>query len=95
MRPMWGAYGSAPQAIALTFVSQASLDDGLPERSPVGRHFVAVRNTRTIGKTAMVRNNALPRIEVDPRTYDVRADGELLRCEPLAVLPLAQRYALF
>jgi urease subunit alpha len=95
MRPMWGAYGSAPQAIALTFVSHASLADGLPERSPGGRQFIAVRNTRTIGKKAMVRNDALPRIEVDPRTYDVRADGELLRCEPLAVLPLAQRYALF
>ncbi|HTW84382.1 MAG TPA: urease subunit alpha [Candidatus Sulfotelmatobacter sp.] len=95
MRPMWGAYGRAPQAIALTFVSQAALDDGLPERSAGGRRFVAVQRTRAIGKTAMIRNDALPHIEVDPRTYDVRADGELLRCEPLAVLPLAQRYALF
>jgi urease subunit alpha len=95
MRPMWSTFGSAPQATALTFVSQASLEAGLPERSPGGRHFVPVRGTRALGKTSMVRNDALPRIEVDPRTYDVRADGELLRCEPLAELPLAQRYALF
>ena len=95
MRPMWGAYGSAPQATALTFVSAVSLANGLAERSPGGRRFVAVRNVRALGKRDMVRNDALPRIEVDPRTYDVRADGELLRCEPLAELPLAQRYALF
>jgi urease subunit alpha len=95
MRPMWGAFGSAPQATALTFVSAASLAAGLAERSPNGRRFVAVRNVRALGKRDMVRNDALPHIEVDPRTYDVRADGELLRCEPLAELPLAQRYALF
>ncbi len=96
MRPMWGAFGCAPQRTALTFVSAAALDSGqLPERSRNGRRFVAVRNTRTIGKQHMVRNAAMPHIEVDPRTYDVRADGELLRCAPLAELPLAQRYALF
>jgi urease subunit alpha len=95
MRPMWGAFGSAPQATSLTFVSQVALDGGLPDRSAAGRRFVPVRGTRTIGKAAMVRNAALPHIEVDPRTYDVRADGELLRCEPLAELPLAQRYGLF
>ena len=95
MRPMWGAFGSAPQAIALTFVSQAARDAGLPERSPGGRRFAAVRNVRALGKRDMVRNDALPRIDVDPQTYEVRADGELLTCEPLSVLPLAQRYALF
>jgi urease subunit alpha len=95
MRPMWGAFGRAPQATALTFVSAVSLTAGLAERSPGGRQFVAVRNVRALGKRDMVRNAALPHIEVDPRTYDVRADGELLRCEPLAELPLAQRYALF
>jgi urease subunit alpha len=95
MRPMWGAYGSAPQATSITFVSQAALDSGLPAQSPGGRRFVAVHGTRGIGKRDMVRNDALPHIEVDPKTYDVRADGELLRCEPLAELPLAQRYALF
>jgi urease subunit alpha len=96
MRPMWGAFGRAPQATSLTFVSAASLAGGvLPERSAGGRRFVPVRNVRFLGKRDMVRNDAQPRIEVDPRTYDVRADGELLRCEPLAELPLAQRYALF
>ena len=54
-----------------------------------------MRGTRTIGKQDLIRNHALPHIEVDPRTYDVRADGELLRCEPLSVLPMAQRYSLF
>jgi len=95
MRPMWGAYGRAPQATALTFVSGASLAAGLPATSAGGRRFVAVRNVRALGKRDMLRNDALPHIEVDPATYDVRADGELLRCEPLDVLPLAQRYALF
>jgi urease subunit alpha len=95
MRPMWGAYGRAPQATALTFVSGTSLAAGLPATSAGGRRFVAVRNVRGLGKRDMLRNDALPHIEVDPATYDVRADGELLRCEPLDVLPLAQRYALF
>jgi urease subunit alpha len=95
MRPMWGALGAAPQRTALTFVSAESLEAGLPERSPAGRRFVPVRNVRRIGKRDMVHNAAMPKIEVDPRTYDVRADGELLRCGPLAVLPLAQRYSLF
>jgi urease subunit alpha len=95
MLPMWGAFGSAPQAIALTFVSQAARDAGLPERSAGGRRFATVGNVRALGKRDMVGNTALPRIEVDPQTYEVRADGELLQCEPLAELPLAQRYALF
>jgi len=95
MRPMWGAFGRAPQAIALTFVSAASLAAGLPPVSAGGRQFVGVRNLRALGERDMVRNDALPHIDVDPSTYDVRADGELLRCEPLAELPLAQRYALF
>jgi urease subunit alpha len=95
MRPMWGALGSAPQQTALTFVSQASLDAGLSPASAAGRRFVAVSKTRALGKRDMVRNDALPHIEVDPRTYEVRADGVLLTCEPARSLPLAQRYALF
>jgi len=95
MRPMWGAYGSAPQAGSLTFVSQLALDSGLPARSPLGRARVAVRGCRSVGKRDMVRNDALPKIDVNPRTYEVHADGELLTCEPARVLPLAQRYALF
>jgi urease subunit alpha len=95
MRPMWGALGRAPQAIALTFVSGLALASGLPEYSPTGRRFVAVRGCRTIGKRDMIRNDELPHITVDPSTYEVRADGELMTCEPATVLPLAQRYALF
>ena len=95
MRPMWGAFGTAPQAGGITFVSQLALANGFPAASPAGRRFVAVRECRTIGKRDMVRNDATPRITVDPRTYEVRADDELLTCEPAATLPLAQRYALF
>jgi urease alpha subunit len=94
MRPMWGAFGRAPRH-AVTFVSQAALDAGIAERFGGERTLRAVANTRTLTKRNMVHNDALPKIEVDPRTYEVRADGELLTCEPLAVLPLAQRYALF
>jgi urease subunit alpha len=95
MRPMWGAFGAAPQGIALTFVSQLALEHGVAKRSQSARRFVAVRGCRTIGKRDMVRNDATPRITVDPRTYDVHADGELLTCEPATTLPLTQRYALF
>lgn len=94
MRPMWGALGRAPRH-AVTFVSGASLEAGLAGRLGGERAFRAVRNTRALAKRDLVLNDALPKIEVDPRTYEVRADGELLTCEPLAVLPLAQRYALF
>jgi urease subunit alpha len=95
MLPMWGAYGRAPADGAVTFVSGLSLETGLAERRGGERRLAAVRHTRGIGKRDMIRNAALPRIEVDPRTYEVRADGKLLTCEPLAELPLAQRYALF
>jgi urease alpha subunit len=95
MLPMWGAYGRAPATVAVTFVSQMSLDGGLAGRIGGHRTLAPVRGTRGIGKRDMVHNSALPRIEVDPTTYEVRADGELLTCEPIATLPLAQRYALF
>jgi urease subunit alpha len=95
MLPMWGAYGRAPAQVAVTFVSGASLEAGLAGARGGERALVAVKNTRGIGKRDMVRNDALPRIEVNPSTYEVRADGELLTCEPLDRLPLAQRYALF
>jgi len=94
MRPMWAAFGRAPRN-ALTFVSACSLASGLAERLGGERTLCAVKNTRAISKHDMVQNDALPKIDVDPRTYEVRADGELLTCEPLAELPLAQRYALF
>jgi urease subunit alpha len=95
-RPMFGAYGRAPFATALTFVSKAAVEDGLRERLGVQKELVAVENVRGgISKKSMVLNDATPVIEVDPETYDVRADGELLVCEPAEVLPMAQRYFLF
>jgi len=94
-RPMFGAFGGALAATSLTFVSGAALADGLPQRLGLAKQVEAVRNTRSIGKRDMVHNAALPVIEVDPQTYQVRADGELLTCEPAAVLPMAQRYFLF
>jgi urease subunit alpha len=95
MLPMWGAFGAAPTAGSFTFVSRRGLECGLVERVRSRRTFLPVGNCRAIGKRDMVRNDALPHIEVDPKTYAVRADGVLLTCEPASVLPLAQRYALF
>ena len=95
-RPMFGAFGLARSSTSLTFVSHAALDGGLHERLGVAKQFVAVENVRGgISKKDMVLNDATPMIEVDPETYDVHADGELLVCEPAEVLPMAQRYFLF
>ncbi|MGN6470280.1 MAG: urease subunit alpha, partial [Rhizobiaceae bacterium] len=95
-RPMFGAVGGAPANSAVTFVSRAALEDGLRERLGVAKELVAVENTRSgISKASMILNDATPDIEVDPETYEVRADGELLTCEPAEVLPMAQRYFLF
>ena len=79
----------------MTFVSGAALEAGGPEALGLQRRIVAVRDTRRVRKQDMIHNDALPLIEVDPETYEVRADGELLSCEPAAQLPLAQRYFLF
>lgn len=95
-RPMFGAYGKSRTNSSATFVSQASLDAGLAARLGVAKQLVAVKNTRGgIGKASMIHNNLTPHVEVDPETYEVRADGELLTCEPATVLPMAQRYFLF
>ncbi|MDX0422729.1 urease subunit alpha [Sinorhizobium medicae] len=95
-RPMFGAYGKSRTNSSVTFVSQASLDAGLAGRLGVAKALVAVQNTRGgIGKASMVHNSLTPHIEVDPETYEVRANGELLTCEPASVLPMAQRYFLF
>ena len=95
-RPMFGAFGGARAASSVTFVSGAALEDGLSTRLGVHKELLAVRNTRGgIGKASMIHNSATPDIEVDPETYEVRADGELLTCEPASVLPMAQRYFLF
>ena len=95
-RPMFGSFGGAMAASCLTFVSQAALDADVGRRFGLTRGLSAVRNTRGgIGKKDMVHNDATPVIEVDPETYEVRADGVLLTCEPATVLPMAQRYFLF
>lgn len=95
-RPMFGAYGKALTNSSVTFVSKAAFDAGLQEKLGVDKAMVAVENTRGgIGKHSMVLNDATPHVEVDPETYEVRADGELLTCEPATVLPMAQRYFLF
>src|SRR5437588_12323054 len=94
-RPMFGAFGSATAATALTFVSKAALEEELPLKLGLRKTVVAVEKCREIGKANMLLNDATPSIEVDPETYEVRADGELLTCEPATVLPLAQRYFLF
>jgi len=95
MRPMFGALGRAAAATSLAFVSQAALAAGIAGRYGLARELVAVRRCRGLTKHDMKLNDALPRIEVDPETYEVRADGELLTCEPARTLPLAQRYFLF
>ena len=92
-RPMFGSFGAAPQSTSVTFVSRASVQH--VERLGLRKRLVTVENCRKIGKRDMLHNSATPRIEVDPETYEVRADGELLTCEPASVLPLAQRYFLF
>ncbi len=95
-RPMFGAFGKAASASGVTFVSGAAMANGLRDRIGCEKTFLAVENTRGgISKASMVLNDLTPHIEVDPETYEVRADGELLTCEPATVLPMAQRYFLF
>jgi urease subunit alpha len=94
-RPMFAALGGACAATSLAFVSGAALAHGVPQRLGLGKRCVAVAGTRGLGKRDMVNNGHLPRIEVDPQTYEVRADGERLTCEPAHELPMAQRYFLF
>jgi urease subunit alpha len=93
-RKMFGAYGGGLKT-SLTFVSQAALEAGIGDMLKLAKPLMAVRNVRGLRKADMIHNGALPKMEVDPETYEVRADGELLTCEPLALLPMAQRYFLF
>lgn len=95
MRPMFGSFAGARHATSLTFVSQAGLEKEIPSQLGLQKAAVAVSGTRQLSKRDMKLNDALPHIEVDPETYEVRADGELLICEPATVLPMAQRYFLF
>ncbi|GAB4205596.1 MAG: urease subunit alpha [Coleofasciculaceae cyanobacterium] len=95
MRPMFGSFGGTIAATSLTFVSQAALEQGIPQQLGLQKSAVAVSNTRQLSKRDMKLNEALPHMDVNPETYEVRADGELLTCEPATVLPMAQRYFLF
>jgi urease subunit alpha len=95
-RPMFGAFGGARTASSVVFASKAAVRAGLGKKLGIAKTLVAVENTRGgISKKSMIHNGATPRIEVDPETYEVRADGELLTCAPAEVLPMAQRYFLF
>lgn len=94
-RPMFGALGGARHATSVSFVSKAGLDSGMAQRCNLRKRLVAVKGTRNIFKSDLVLNDYQPVIEVDAQTYEVRADGQLLTCEPAKELPLAQRYFLF
>jgi urease subunit alpha len=94
-RPMFAAFGGALASTSVTFLSRAALEDGVPMRLGLRKATSAVKGCRGLGKSSMVHNAYCPRVEVDPETYEVRADGVLLTCEPAAVLPMAQRYFLF
>jgi urease subunit alpha len=94
-RPQFAAHGRARGSTSVTFVSQAALDSGVLADLGLRKRLVAVRGTRTVTKRDLLWNDALPKIEVDPETYTVKADGRELRCAPVSVLPLAQRYFLF
>jgi urease subunit alpha len=95
MQPMFGSFGTARSLSSVSFVSQAAMERDVPAQIGLQKPALAVSGTRQIGKRDMKLNDALPQIEVDPQTYEVRADGELLTCEPATVLPMAQRYFLF
>ena len=94
-RPMFGAYGRSVENSAVTFVSAAAQADGIGNQLGLAKSTVAVQNTRNIGKSDLKLNTATPDVEVNPETYEVRADGELLTCQPASELPMAQRYFLY
>ncbi len=94
-RPMFGAYGGARSETCVSFVSKAGLEDGIGQKLDLKKRLVVAQNTRSVMKKHLIHNDYLPKIEVDSQTYEVRADGQLLTCEPANELPLAQRYFLF
>ena len=94
-RPMFAAFGKASRASSLSFVSEASLASDIGRELGLERQLAAVKGCRGVTKADMLLNDYQPEMEVDPQTYEVRADGELLTCEPATVLPMAQRYFLF
>jgi len=94
-RPMFGGFGTALVRGSLTFISQAAAAAGVREKYSLAKPVSVVKNLRQLRKQHMIHNGLLPRMEIDPQTYAVRADGQLLTCEPATVLPMAQRYFLF
>ena len=94
-RPMFGSFGRAPEATSVLFTSKAAIANGSVAALNLGKRLVAVNGCRSVGKADMVHNSAMPTLEVDPETYEVRADGEMLTCEPAGELSMAQRYFLF
>jgi len=94
-RPMFGSFGKALGPTSISFVSQASLANGTAESYGLGKRLVAVKGNRTVTKRDMVHNAYMPVMQIDAQTYQVRADGVLLTCEPATVLPMAQKYFLF
>jgi urease subunit alpha len=94
-RPMFGSFGGAIANTSFTFLSQAGIEQEIPQKLGLKKQILAVSGTRNVSKTDLKLNDSLPQIEVDPETYEVRADGELLICEPATILPMAQRYFLF
>jgi urease subunit alpha len=94
-RYMFGGFGAAAAATSVTFTSQAAINNGLADKLGLQRQLKACSGCRKATKSDMILNDYMPTISVDPQTYEVRADGELLTCDPMSVLPLAQRYALF
>ena len=94
-RPMFASYGGSRHATSLTFISQAALEAGVPEQLGLKKQIAVVKGCRSVQKTDLIHNGYLPNIDVDPQTYQVKADGVLLWCEPADVLPMAQRYFLF
>ncbi|MDM9651088.1 urease subunit alpha [Pseudomonas wenzhouensis] len=94
-RPMFASYGGSRHATSITFISQAAFDAGVPEQLGLKKKIGVVKGCREVQKTDLIHNGYLPNIEVDPQNYQVKADGQLLWCEPAEVLPMAQRYFLF
>ena len=94
-RPMFASFGRSVEKSTVTFISQRAEDERLSDRIGLVKETLPVQNTRTISKSDMLMNTYQPEIQVNPETYEVRADGELLTCEPATELPMAQRYFLF
>ena len=94
-RPMYGFHGQSPHNAAMTFLPNIAVEEGLPEKLGLKKMIGTVKNCRNIGKADMKHNSETPKIDVNPETYEVKIDGELPTCEPVSVLPMAQRYFLF